>query len=407
MDAWNEACRGPNQKESIELGYLKRLADKKWRIRYDVPSSNDGRRKQKAETLVNVTKPQAEAILADRKRGIVAGEYIPEDLTVTELFARFVQSKSQLAPTTAQRYHGLFETYLNPRFGKARIESIKQVQLARAYWDWQREGRNGRKVSARTIRHVHDLVRNLLSWAVRMEYASRNVAKLLTADDIPKAERPEIRFLNELELRRLLSMAEQPTSRSKKRGTLSSQPWFFAAVAFAAYTGARRGEVLAVRWSDLDLKRLEVTIRKSLTQTHGGLRFKSPKNGRSRRVAVPTKLIAILCDHQAKQKEERETMGAVYKDDDLIFALADGSPVTPWNFGAAFRDLVKRTGLKGVTLHSLRHTHVTLLGRAGVSLKVASERAGHSTVSFTGDRYSHVFRSDDAAAASAFERLVG
>lgn len=68
------------------MGYLKRLADKKWRIRYDVSSRNDGRRKQKAETLVNVTKPQAEAILADRKRGIVAGEYILEDLTVTELF---------------------------------------------------------------------------------------------------------------------------------------------------------------------------------------------------------------------------------------------------------------------------------------------------------------------------------
>lgn len=126
----------------------------------------------------------------------------------------------------------------------------------------------------------------MLNWAVRMEYVSRNVATLLTTDDIPKVARPEIQILNELELRRLPSTSTKPTSRAQKRGTLNSQPWFYPAVAFAAYTGARRGEVLAVRWSDIVFDRQGVTIQKSLTETKNGLLFKSPKNGRSREVSA-------------------------------------------------------------------------------------------------------------------------
>ena len=107
--------------------------------------------------------------------------------------------------------------------------------------------------SGRTIHHAHDLLRATLNWAVSVDYAETNVARKVTAEDLPKALKPENAVLNETELRTLLAEAQRPSRRAVKRGTLSSQPWFYPAVAFAAYTGARRGEVLAVKWSDLDL----------------------------------------------------------------------------------------------------------------------------------------------------------
>ncbi|HEV2262895.1 MAG TPA: site-specific integrase, partial [Candidatus Rubrimentiphilum sp.] len=213
---------------------------------------------------------------------------------------------------------------------------------------------------------------------------------------------------DEFELRRLLSGASKPTFKAQKRGTPSAQPWFCPAVWFAAYTGSRRGETLALCWSDIDLEAKEVTIRRSLSQTRNELIFKSTKSGKTRIVSMPHKLVTALREYQVAQTFVRKQMGEAYKDQELVFALADGSPVQPWTFTAAFRNLVKRAGVKRIRLHDLRHTHISLLiGKAGVSLKMASSRAGHSTVSFTADRYSHVYRSEDAKAAKKFEPLVG
>ncbi|MGA8098896.1 MAG: tyrosine-type recombinase/integrase [Candidatus Cybelea sp.] len=108
-------------------------------------------------------------------------------------------------------------------------------------------------------------------------------------------------------------------------GTLSSQPWFYPAVAFAAYTGARRGEVLAVRRGDLSLEKESVTIVRSLTER---LTFKGPKNDKVRTIAMSDALCAVLRSHRASQAKERLALGESYKDQDLVFAHADGSPVT-------------------------------------------------------------------------------
>ncbi len=117
-------------------------------------------------------------------------------------------------------------------------------------------------------------------------------------------------------------------------------------------------------------------------------------------------LCAILKSHRAEQAKERLLIGAAYKNQDLVFAHADGSPVDPWNFGRAVLDCVKRAGVTPITLHGLRDTHASLCAQAGVPIEVISQRLGHASIGITVERYLHVYQGRDADAADAFGRLV-
>lgn len=121
---------------------------------------------------------------------------------------------------------------------------------------------------------------------------------------------------------------------------------------------------------------------------------------------MPDTLIAVLEKHWAVQEEERRALGSAYKDQDLVFAQMDGSPVRPWNFGRAVRDLILRAGITPITLHGLRDTHASLLAKAGVPLEVVSKRLGHSRIGITAERYLDVYMDRDAEAAAAFDRLM-
>jgi integrase len=152
------------------------------------------------------------------------------------------QKRKQKEDNTIRRYETLVKLYVRPTFGDLQAKHLKAHHLMTAYSDWLEHGRKDRKtVSAKTIRHAHELLRNILNWGVRRELLSRNVAALVSDDDLPKAVVPKPVALTEEEVRKVLAEAKSPSSRSKKRGYLSAQPWFYPAVAFAAYTGCRRG----------------------------------------------------------------------------------------------------------------------------------------------------------------------
>jgi integrase len=384
----------------------KHLGVKKYMIVYDVPPQNGKARQQKREILRGVTKHEAESFLAKRIESVARGEYTAHaDMTMSDLFDKFMTHKAKrLEATTIDRYKGIIATYLRPTFGKMRLTALRKAHLIEAYEKWQAEKQTRR--SGRTIRHVHDLLRATLNWAVSLDYLQTNVAGKITSDDLPKAVKPESTVLNEGELRHLLAEAQSPTFLAKKRGTVSSLPWFYPALVFAAYTGARRGEVLATRWPDLDLDGGTVTIRASLAQPRSGLAFKRPKNGQVRTVTITSELVAVLRSHKARQAAEQVYLGGKYHRDDLVFAMPNGMPVSPEAFGAAFKRLVERAKVARIRLHDLRDTHASLLAKAGVPIEVVSQRLGHSCIGVTVDRYVTVYRERDAAAAAAFARLV-
>lgn len=387
------------------MGYLKRVGPKRYRYAYE-GTRVKGKRQQITGTFYDLSKTEAEAKLAKLEAETRTGERVCNpNLTFAGLLDDFmVQKRPLLAVSTLERYELYARAYLQPTFGSVRVRDLRQGLLLEAYAKWSATGSAGKPISGRSVRHIHDLVRCVLNFGIRRDLVARNVAAQIAPEDLPKAPKPEPKALDETETARLLEAARNPSLRAKRSCGPSAEPWFPAAVAFAVYTGARRGEVLGLRWSDLGEN--SVTIRRSLARTGRGLFFKEPKNGRARTIALPKPLVAILEQHRNQQRRERDVLGAGYKDDDLVFARPNGCLVNPRNFGTRVVELAERAKVKAITLHCLRDTHASLLAKKGAPLEVVSKRLGHADIRITAERYLHVYQERDEQAASMLDTLV-
>ena len=213
-------------------------------------------------------------------------------------------------------------------------------------------------------------------------------------------------------------MVDPPTKRKTEKIVLDEaqvnhllenlkDTYLYMPVFLTVYTGEREGEVLALRWSDVDWEKNIIYVRQSLYQrTPGAAHFKTPKNKKARAIDVTAKVIRELKKHRKQQAVERMAFGPGYADLDLICCLQDGNPINPPTLGSVFRNRAAKMGLP-VTLHGLRHTHASLLLKAGVPAKVVSERLGHSQISITMDLYSHVMPGMQQEAAKKLEDLLG
>ncbi len=245
----------------------------------------------------------------------------------------------------------------------------------------RKDGKGG--LSAQTVLHFHRLIHRALGQAVRWQLLARNPAE---AVEPPRPQRTEMRALEDAQIALLLKSLE---------GSRLHAP-----VLLAVSTGLRRGELLGLRWSDVDLERGCLTVNRSVEQTKQSLRFKIPKTERSRRmVALPSFTVDMLRAHKREQTEARLKLGPAYQNDDLILPREDGSLWPPDSFSTAFAAFVRRSKLPHVRFHDLRHSHATQLLKQGVHPKIVSERLGHSKVGITLDTYSHVLPSmqEDAA----------
>ena len=218
-------------------------------------------------------------------------------------------------------------------------------------------------------------------------------APLAEAVTPPKPQETEIEILNNGELARLLQEARPTRS--------------FPAILLAATTGMRRGEVLAVRWRDLDLDDAVLTVNQAVEETKAGVRLKSPKTKRSRRnITLPALTVEELRRHKVRQLEERMKLGLGRDHDGLVFTDLEGGLVRSRNLTKEFGRIVKRTGLRPVTFHGLRHSHITTLLDEGVNPKVVSERAGHASVAITLQIYGHVIPNMQADAAARVDAAL-
>jgi integrase len=235
----------------------------------------------------------------------------------------------------------------------------------------RRDGKGG--LSPRTVQHTHRVLKQALRQAVQWRLLAVNPCE---AVEPPKVEEPEIEVLSQGEVATLLRAAEGGR--------------MYAPILLALTTGMRRGEVLGVRWSDVDLDGATLRVEQAVEQTKAGLRFKPPKTKRSRRtITLPALTVTALRRHRAQQAEERLALGLAGADDWLVFTRYDGATVEPRFFTKSFTRLAASAGLPHVTFHGLRHTHVTQLLAAGEHVKVVSERAGHSSVAVTLQIYAH------------------
>jgi integrase len=181
----------------------------------------------------------------------------------------------------------------------------------------------------------------------------------------------------------------------------------FALWRLAATTGLRRGEVLGLRWHDVELEAGRLRVTQQRVRGANGLGYGPPKTAKGRRsVALDPATAAAVRAHRVRQAEERLAFGPGYEDADLVFARADGSPEDPDGISSIFARLVRLAGLPRIRFHDLRHTHATLALAAGIHPKVVQERLGHSSITVTLDTYSHAIPAMQEDAAARVAALV-
>ncbi len=353
-----------------------------------------GKRKQQWIT-VRGNKHDAEKRLAELLHEQANGTLIkPGKLTCAEYLDQWLRDyRPKIAPNTAQTYEFFIERHIKPAIGQIPLTSLTPAHLQRLYSDKLSAGRKDGKggLSGRSVRYIHVTLHRALKSAVRLGILSRNVADNV---DVPRIERHEMRTMTEDDILTFLESA--------KTGP------YYVLYFLALFSGLRRSELLGLRWTDIDLLGCQLSVTRTLHRLNNGeVIFKEPKTQKSRRlVALSPATVQVLRDHKASQETERLLAGKLLKEDDLVFAQPDGKPLKPDTVSHAFAALARRLGLQGISLHSARHTHATLLLKKNTHPAIVMQRLGHSSITVTINTYSHVMPSLQKSAAKDFDDLV-
>jgi len=287
--------------------------------------------------------------------------------TLATLLAEFMKqhAEEKLAPKTVERYQEMIG-YLAPELLAMNMKEITPLHCSR---EWARLLKSGghtrrdktpRPMKPKTVRNIAGMVSSAYVRAIKWGLVTTNP---VTNSDLPK-------------VRMRIGMALLPSEQDRLT-QCATGPWCMATfLEMCAATGARRGEVLALRWPDL--QGTTVFIDRSLCQTRDGLEFKGTKTEEPRKVELPPSMLACLEEHRKRQDEFRNQFGADYRSDlDLIFANPDGTPLMPNSVSSTVSRLCRQLGLpKGASLHVLRHSHASLLLANGVDIATVSHTNG-------------------------------
>lgn len=365
-----------------------------WGYVVDVGVRGGRRRQQRRRGFKS--KRDAQDALGEVLSAVRTGAYVPPSSATVESFLLRWQaaSRARVKPSTAASYEQMLRSHVVPRIGEVQLQSLSAAHLNELYAALLADGRCDGKggLSASTVQYIHRILSKAFGDAVRWNLTTRNAADLA---DAPRADHKEMQIWTPEQVRTFLDSVKGER--------------LFAAWLLAVTQGMRRGEVLGLRWADVDLDAGRISIQQSLVSIGYQLQFSTPKSKRSvRTIGLDASGVAALKTHRARQVEERLACGAAYSDNDLVFAREDGSPFHPERLSQLFERHVKSLGLPRIRLHDLRHTHVSIALASGVPPKVVSEWVGHASVAFTLDRYGHVMPGQqEQAAVQVAEAIFG
>jgi integrase len=332
------------------------------------------------------------------------GEYVNRSVsTVADYLAEWVEAHAAtVKPKTIAGYRHDIDHYIVPRLGRLRLQALRPAVLSRFYRDLaERGGRDGRPLSAWTISHIHRTLRKALADAVHVE-------QLLAVNPAERSKLPRDRSI---EPDRVWTTEQLSTFLMSARSHR-----LYAFYRLAAYTGARRGELLYLRWRAVDLDAAEVTFGGSTAVVRGQRVEGTTKGGRSRVVNIDRETVTILSEHRRRQAEERQAAGPAWTDNGgLVFSTKWGEPLYPDTVTALMNKLINAhnkssaapsQALPHARLHDLRHLHATTLLLAGVPVHVVAARLGHADPAVTLRVYSHVLREHTLGVGDIFARSV-
>jgi integrase len=369
------------KKRGNNEGTITRRKDGRWEARISL--SRDATGKLKRVTLYGKTRQEVADKLAkalhDKQQGTVVA---PQKLTLSAWLATWLQhyKRPRIRSNTLDQYEMIVKRHLIPSFGHIALRDLRPDHVQHYYHEKAQQG-----LEASTIKSHHVVLSNALTQAEKNQLVPRNVCRLT---ELPRQPRKERRTLtvNQV-MKQLLSVLQGDR--------------LHAAFIALFMTGLRRGELLGLRWQDVDLDAGIVQVRQILVRIYNRdavgegrktrLVFQAPKTEKSRRsIPIPALCLAALKRHKAQQAEEKLLLGPGYQDHGLVFAQAHGGPIDPRSMDRYFTQALQRAGLPTIRLHDARHTYATLMLKQGIPLKGVQTLLGHSSISVTADIYTHV-----------------
>ena len=337
---------------------------------------------------------EREAKLARDKARVSLGnrDYTPPTkLTLGDYLDTWLKNK-QVSASTLERYESVIRLYIKPKLGAIKLQDLKPFHVQGLYTDMANNlGVTGKPLSERSIQHTGVVLKMALRHAVEVEnLISVNPAQRIKLPrSVPKTPAP----YSTNEVAKLLEVAK------------SHRLYFYFRL--SAYTGARRGELIALKWSDFDGS--AITFNKSRIATKTGIYENHKTKGglnHQRRVPLDAETIAQFSEHRKAQIIERMAMGELWQETGYIFTQENGLPLYPNTVSDLYKKLIKKAGLRYNRLHDARHTHATELLRAGEPLHVVAHRLGHRDAMVTATIYAHVDTEQSVSASETFAKAM-
>ncbi|MGM0882618.1 MAG: tyrosine-type recombinase/integrase [Bacillota bacterium] len=323
------------------------------------------------------------------------GEYIdPARTTYGEYFAEWLEGRDNIQDTTKDLYQSFFDRHIKEGLGEMTLSKMTAMDIKKFITNLRKKG-----LGDESVKRIFATVNASLNHAETMEIIAKNPANKIPKDDRPKVERKERQIWSNESVKQVLS-----NGKGKTR--------FWIAFFLAIMTGMRQGEILGLKWSDIDFERSLLRVRRSLRKDK--VIFKKVKNDSSVRIVALSPLtLAFLEEHRSLIEDEKkmlEAKGGKYEDNDLVVCSSLGTPARASKVLAAWYnicDKYKPAHEPRITYHDLRHQSASIMLNEREDIRVVSQRLGHSNVNTTLRVYSHLLPNAQESAAAALDRVVG
>ncbi|MGG4494142.1 tyrosine-type recombinase/integrase [Brevibacillus reuszeri] len=332
------------------------------------------------------TKKEAEKAMAEAQAAVNKGEYLePSKMAFRDYLNDWLKTKRNLGEQTADLYDSYLRTHIVPSLGHIPLAKISALDI-----ELFLDGLHKKGLAAATIKRIFSVVNAALNAAQLKDLVPKNVAN--------KVEKPQASRRRDL-------IVWEPEFVSSFLLTTYNDSRYWIAIYLAVMTGMRQGEILGIRWSDIDFENKTVHIQQTVTKKRQ-IKSGAKTKGSVRSVALSPETLEMLREHRKLILSERLKHGADYKNHDLVVCTQFGGPVTSRAIQKVWDSFIKKTNAPKITFHDLRHTHASLLIKQGVHIKVISERLGHSSVSITLDLYGHLMPNMQEEAAAGLDALI-
>ncbi|MEW9668648.1 tyrosine-type recombinase/integrase [Ammoniphilus sp. 3BR4] len=365
----------------------KNLQTGKWDLVVDIGKDPvSGKRKQKKKRGYS-TKKEAEIALVNIRKELLEGTYIDsKNVLLHEYMTEWFEARElKLSKNTHINYLSLYKYHINPYLGSYKLQDLNSILLQK----YVNELAKNSKLQANSIKKVLDILKVALKKAKKLSLIRENP---LDNVELPRGEKKEMLVWDLNQVNKFINAAQVFR--------------YYIAYILAIFTGMRKGEILGLRWKDIDFDKNIIYVKQILA--NNGKEFKVGAKTASgvRAIHIPKHLAYELLSHRKKMLQEKSQSGLEYTENDLVVSTKYGNPVDPASLSVRFKKQIIKLGLPPIRFHDLRHTHTTMLIQQNVNAKVISERLGHSSIQITLNQYSHVLPSMQQEVANKLDELI-